>query len=70
MPQVNTSISTNVSEIIRELDNLEQYFSDKLNSPSEDRSPHVHFGSKFDESADHALKALSNVKDEDAHGQW
>ena len=70
MPQVNTSTSTNVSEIIRELDNLEQYFSDKLTSPDKDYSTRVHFGSKFDESADHALKAFSNVQNDDVHGQW
>jgi hypothetical protein len=69
MPQVNTSTSTNVSEIIRELDNLEQYFSDKLTSPYKHYSTRVHFGSKFDESADHALKAFSNVQDDDVHGQ-
>ena len=70
MPQVNASVPSNVAEIIRKLDNLEHYFRDKLTSPAENSSAHVHFGSKFDESSDHALKACSNLKHEDVHGQW
>jgi hypothetical protein len=70
-PAVNTS-TAKYAEVIRELDNLAQYFSDKQNSaiirfasPAPSRSgPQVHFGSqialKSEQSPDSAIQSLYN----------
>ena len=61
MPQVNTSnVSAGWKEIIHKLNSLEQFFRDKMRTPTAPVAQ-VHFGSKLDQISEYAIKSKCDI---------